>query len=226
MRGFTKELFTRLDQRCTGMEFATEMIIKASLFNERIAEVPVTLHPDGRSAHAPHLRTFRDGWRTLRLFLMYCPRWLFLIPGLALVLLGLIGYAVALPATTIAGVTFDAHTLLFSSLAILCGYQAIVFHVCAKTFAINERLMPDDALMTRLYQIVTLERGLMVALILLVAGVGLLLWAGQQWQMVNFGKLDYARTMRMVVPGVTATALGFQTILVSFFISILAMHRK
>jgi len=226
LRGFTKEMYLRLDQRCTGMEFATEMIIKASLFNERVAEVPVTLHPDGRTSHAPHLRTFRDGWRTLRFFLMYCPRWLFLLPGALLVLLGVVGYGIALPGLRVGGVTFDAHTLLFASLSMLCGYQAILFHIFAKTFAINEGLVPEDAFMTRFYRFANLERGLVAALAILVIGIGLLLTAVEQWRVVDFGGLDYARTMRLVVPGVTATALGFQTILASFFVSILGMHRR
>ena len=115
------------------------MIIKASLHGARIAEIPITLHPDGRKTHAPHLRTVRDGWRTLRFFLVFSPRWLFLVPGFVFALLGLAGYAVALPGLTIGGVTFDAHTLLFSSLAIMMGYQSILFAICAKTFAIKRR---------------------------------------------------------------------------------------
>src|SRR6184192_3964338 len=117
MRGFTKALYVRLDQRCTGMEFATEMIIKASLAGAKIGEVPITLHPDGRKSHPPHLKTFRDGWRTLRFFLMCSPRRLFLLPGLVLIALGLAGYTVAMPGMTIGRMTFDAHTLLFASLA-------------------------------------------------------------------------------------------------------------
>jgi hypothetical protein len=208
------------------MEFATEMIIKASLYRERVAEVPVTLHPDGRKAHAPHLRTFRDGWRTLRFFLMYCPRWLFLIPGAVLVFVGLAGYAVALPGVTIGKVTFDAHTLLFASLAMLCGYQAILFHIFAKTFAINERLVPEEPYMTSFYKVVNLERGLIGAVIALVVGISLLAAAVLEWRAADFGRLDYAQTMRLVVPGVTATALGFQTVLSSFFVSILGMRRR
>src|SRR5688500_14847111 len=149
LRGFRRDFYQSLDQRCTGMEFATEMIIKASLYGAKIGEVPITLHPDGRKSHAPHLRTFRDGWRTLRFFLMYSPRWLFLFPGLWLVLLGLIGYGVALPGLTLNGVNFDAHTLLFASLAILCGYQATLFAIFTKTFAISEGLMPEDWRLTR-----------------------------------------------------------------------------
>jgi glycosyltransferase involved in cell wall biosynthesis len=226
MRGFTKAFYDRLDPRCTGMEFATEMVIKASLYGERIAEVPITLHPDGRKAHAPHLKTFRDGWRTLRFFLMYSPRWLFLLPGALLVFLGLMGYAVALPGLMIMGVTFDAHTLLFASLALLCGYQSILFGLFAKTFAIAEGFLPDDPRLRRLFNVVTLERGLVIALATLLMGVTLLLAAVQQWQAVNFGNLDYAHTMRLVVPGVALTAMGFQTMLASFFAAILGMHRS
>ena len=111
MRGFTKDFYERCNPRCTGMEFAPEMIIKASLYGENIAEIPIILHPDGRKTHAPHLKTFRDGWRTLRFFLMYSPRWLFMMPGMLLVLLGILGYAIAMPGLTLMGVTFDAHTL-------------------------------------------------------------------------------------------------------------------
>ncbi len=226
LRGFTKELYQRLDQRCTGMEFATEMIIKAGLFGAKIAEVPITLHPDGRKAHAPHLKTFRDGWRTIRFFLMCSPRWLFLWPGTALIGAGLIGYALALPGVRIGRATFDAHTLLFASLAILCGYQAILFAIFTKTFAINQRLLPADPRMNRFFQIVNLERGLLCSAAALAVGLALLLTAVLQWRAVDFGNLDYARTMRLVVPGATLTALGFQTALSSFFVSILGMHRK
>ncbi len=226
LRGFTKEFYLKLDQRCTGMEFATEMIIKASLYDARIAEIPVTLHPDGRKAHAPHLRSFRDGWRTLRFFLMYSPRWLFLVPGAILILAGLAGYALAMPGVTLRGITFDAHTLLFASLAILCGFQSIIFSVFTKTFAISEGLMPEDHRLTRLFKIINLERGLIVGAVSLIAGIALLIIAINQWREVSFGRLDYSHTMRWVIPGATLTALGFQTILSSFFISILGMRRR
>jgi glycosyltransferase involved in cell wall biosynthesis len=226
LRGFTREFYEGLDQRCTGMEFATEMVIKAGVRHARVAEVPITLHPDGRVAHAPHLKTFRDGWRTLRFFLMYSPRWLFLTPGTALVGLGLIGYALALPGTRILGVRFDAHTLLFASLSIIMGYQALAFAAFAKAFAIGEGLLPFSDVMKRLYQRVSLERGLVIGAVAMVVGVALLLGAVGQWRARNFGDLDYAVTMRWVVPGVTLTALGFQTILASFFLSLLAMRRR
>jgi len=226
MRGFTKALYIRLDQRCTGMEFATEMIIKASLFGARIAETPITLHPDGRTAHLPHLRTFRDGWRTIRLFLIYSPQWLFLVPGGALILLGLIGYAIAMPGLTLGGVNFDAHTLLFSSMAILCGYQAILFALLSKTFGVTEGLLPPDPRFDRLFEVLTLERGLLAAVAALLVGAFLLIGAVEQWHAVDFGPLDYSRTMRWVIPGATMAVLGFQTVLSSFFVSILGMRRK
>ncbi len=226
MRGFTKAHYEGLNQRCTGMEFATEMIIKSSLYGCRIAEVPITLHPDGRKAHAPHLKTFRDGWRTLRFFLMYTPRWLFLMPGLALMLAGFLGYVLALPAVQVGRVIFDAHTLLFASLAMLCGYQAILFGIFTKTYAINEGLMPRDHRFMRLFKFVNLERGLGLALLAIVAGVLMLLWAVNIWRLHEFGRLDYAQTMRWVIPGSTLTALGVQTLFASFFVSILGLRKK
>lgn len=226
LRGFSKALFQRLNLRCTGMEFATEMIIKSSLYREKIAEVPITLHRDGRTAHPPHLKTYRDGWRTLRFFLMYSPRWLFVIPGAILMALGVVGYAIAMPGLTIKGVTFDAHTLLFASLAILCGYQSVLFAIFSKTFAISECLMPEDPKLKRFFSVMYLERGLILSGLGLLVGVGLLLTAVQQWKLAAFGQLDYAKTMRLVVPGATLTALSFQTILSSFFVSILGMRRR
>jgi glycosyltransferase involved in cell wall biosynthesis len=226
MRAFRKDFYQSLDQRCTGMEFATEMIIKASLAGAKIAETPITLHPDGRKSHAPHLHTFRDGWRTIRLFLICSPRWLFLVPGILSILLGIIGYAIALPGFTIQGMTFDAHTLLFASLALLCGYQAVLFAIFTKTFAISERLLPEDPRMNRFFEIVNLERGLIFSAAALVVGLVLLLMAVNEWRSAGFGRLDYAHTMRLVIPGATITALAVQTVLSSFFVSILGMRKR
>ncbi len=226
LRGFRKDFYTALDQRCTGMEFATEMIIKASLRSRQIGEIPITLHPDGRKSHAPHLRTFRDGWRTIRLFLLYSPRWLFLMPGALLMILGALGFAIALPGLTLGGVTFDAHTLLFASLAILCGYQSIIFAISAKTFAISEGLLPQDPRMSRFFELVYLERGLAISMIAFLIGISLLIGAILKWQATGFGRLDYAETMRWVIPGATLTALAVQTVFSSFFVSILGMGRR
>jgi glycosyltransferase involved in cell wall biosynthesis len=225
MRGFTKRFYQTLDQRCTGMEFATEMIIKASLRRARISEVPITLHPDGRKSHPPHLRTFRDGWRTLRFFLLFSPRWLFLIPGALMMVMGAAGYAIALPGTEINGVRFDLHTLLFASLSVIAGYQAIWFALLTKVFGMSEGFLPADARITRMLDLMPLEKGLLGGMLLMAAGAVLLAMAINQWRLADFGDLDYTRTMRFVIPGVTLTAVGLQTILSSFFASILGLQR-
>lgn len=225
-RGFKRSLYDDLDLRATGMEFATEMIIKASLYGRSFAETPITLHPDGRVAGRPHLRTFQDGWRTLRFFLMYSPRWLFFAPGLALVLLGLLGFALALPAATLFGATFDAHTLVFSNLMVLLGYQGILFSIFAKTFAISEGLHPPDPKLERLLRLASLERGLIAGGAAMLAGLGLLASVVVHWMAADFGSLDYASEMRAAVPGAMLTALGFETLLASFLISILRMRRR
>ena len=227
MRGFTKELYERLDQRCTGMEFATEMIIKSSLYKVRIAEVPITLHPDGRKSHAPHLRTFRDGWRTLRFFLLYSPRWLFLYPGLLLVILGtLVGITLSIGPLRIGEVVFDAHTLLYASAAVIIGVQASVFAILTKIFAINEGLLPEDERLNRLFKYVTLESGIFFGAALLIAGLTASILALRFWEAESFGRLDYATMLRVVIPSVTALTVGFQIILSSFFLSVLGLRRK
>ena len=226
LRGFTKELYEKLDLRCTGMEFATEMVIKSSLHRVEVAEVPITLHRDGRKTRKPHLRTFHDGWRTLRFFLIYSPKWLFLVPGLLLILIGIAGYALALPRLNIGGIHPDAHTLLFASLAILVGNQSMQFGILAKTFAITEGLLPHDEHFAARLRMLPLERGIIVGLLASLIGLGLLGMAFRDWQLAGFGDLDYAKTMRIVVPGVTLCALGVQTILVCFLLNLLCTSRK
>jgi len=226
MRAFTKDLFDRLGQQCTGMEFASENIIKASLLGARITEVPITLRRDGRVSHPPHLKTFRDGWRHLRFYLMYSPRWLFLRPGILLIVLGLVGYVVALPGIRIKGINFDVHTLLFASLAIICGYQSVLFAAMTKIFAVIQGLLPQDRRITRLFELLNLERGLLAGAAMIAVGAALLTIAVLEWYHKHFGNLDYERTMRWVIPGVTLSALGFQTVLSSFFFSILGLKRR
>jgi len=226
MRAFRRDMWLSLDQRCTWMEFASEMVIKASLFGAKTAEIPLTLSPDGRTSHPPHLKTFRDGWRHLRFFLLFSPRWLFLMPGLALILAGAIGYALAMPRVTIGKMTFDVHTLLFASLAIICGYQSIAFALMTKVFAIMEGLLPEDPRLNRFFAVVNLESGLTIGALGMLIGLGLLGAAVHQWSVVDFGALNYEHTMRWVIPGVMLTALGFQTILSSFFASLMGMRRR
>lgn len=226
LRGFSRDFYQQLDLQCSGMEFATEMIIKSSLFKADIAEVPITLHPDGRKAHAPHLRTFRDGWRTLRFFLVYSPTYLFQIPGVMMLVFGLLAYGLALPGVAIAGAQLGPHTMLFGTLAILMGYQLVQFAVFSKTFAIEQGLMPEDSQLSRYSNFFTLEKSLVIGAGVFVLGAGLLGVALNQWRLAGFGPLNYAHTMRVVIPGITMAAIGFQTIASSFFLSVLKLARR
>jgi glycosyltransferase involved in cell wall biosynthesis len=226
LRAFTRELYQQLELRCVGMEFATEMIIKASLHGAKMVEIPITLHKDGRITNKPHLKTIRDGWRTLRFFLLCSPRWLFFIPGMALMAVGFVGYGLALPGVRIGPAQFDAHTLLFASLGLLLGYQSTWFAIIAKMFAMTEGLLPNDPRIKKFLQVTTLERGLVLGLMGMIAGALLMGDAVLQWRAVGFGHLDYSYTMRWVIPGVTLCALGFQTILSCFIVSLLSLARK
>ncbi len=226
LRGFSKTMYERLEQRCTGMEFAVEMVLKASLRKEKIGEVPITLHKDGRINASPHLRTFRDGWRTLRFFLISSPRWLFLYPGIGLVLLGLIAYIFALPNSTIGSVGFGVNTLVMANLAIICGFQVLLFSIFTKTFAITEGLLPSDRKFERLFRLFNLERGLIASGLSTVFGLALVGVAGYEWYSAGFGPLDTEHSLRLALPGMLFTALGVQSFFASFFLSILGMRRK
>jgi glycosyltransferase involved in cell wall biosynthesis len=226
LRGFRREFQAGLGQRCLGMEFATEMVLKAAILGGRIAEVPITLHPDGRHAHPPHLRTFRDGWRTLRLLLLYSPRWLFLVPGLALIALGLLAFALALPGVRIGPARLDAHTLLFGSLGLVVGFQSVLFYLATKAYAVSAGLLPTDPGLRRFLEMAQLEKGLLTGLFACLLGMAFLAWAVNEWRLAGFGDLDYAHTMRLVIPGATLVALGVQAALSSFLVSLLAMERR
>ena len=226
LRAFRKDAYERMRLRTTGMEFATEMVVKATLLRLRVTEVPTTLAPDGRG-RPPHLRTWRDGWRTLRFFLLYSPRWLFLYPGIALMLTGIVLAVWLLPeARTVAGVTFDVHTLLYAAAFILLGFESIAFAVFTKLFAISEELHPPHPRMDRWFRYVTLEVGLVAGLILMLAGLGVSVYAVSLWRSHHFGTLDYPRTMRLVIPAVVFLVLGAQTTFASFFLSVLGLRRR
>jgi len=226
LRGFSRDAALRMDLRTTGMEFASEMVVKASLQKMRIAEVPTTLSPDGRS-RPPHLRSWRDGWRHLRFLLLYSPRWLFLYPGALLMLIGaLVGILLLWQSITIGGVTFGVHTLVYAALAEIVGFQSVIFAVFTKVFAINERLLPEDPRMNKMFEYITLETGLIVGSVLLVAGLAGSVYAFSIWGERDFGLLDPTRTLRLVIPAFTAIALGIQIILSSFFLSVLGLKHR
>ena len=226
LRGFSKSAVTSLNLQTTGMEFASEMVVKATLHGMRLAEVPTTLSPDGRT-RAPHLRSWRDGWRHLRFLLLYSPRWLFLYPGGLLMLAGLAVLLWLVPGPkVIGGVTFDVHTLLYGAVAIIIGFQSILFAVFTKIFAISEGLLPEDPRLNRAFTYVTLEVGLIVGLLLIFAGLGGSVYAYWYWDRLSFGNLDPTQTMRVVIPAVTCLTVGCQTLFSSFFLSILGLKRR
>jgi len=226
MRGFRKDAYERMGLRTTGMEFATEMVVKSTLLDLRIAEVPTTLSPDGRS-RPPHLRTWRDGWRTLRFFLLYSPRWLFLYPGMALMVVGSLLGLWLLPAQrTVGSVTFDVHTMVYAAAFVLLGFQAIAFAVFTKFFAISEGLLPPDRTLDKLFQYITLEVGIAVGTLLTIAGLATSVYAVGAWGSQHFGPLDYSHTMRLVIPSALFLTLGAQTIFASFFMSVLGLRRR
>jgi glycosyltransferase involved in cell wall biosynthesis len=223
LRGFRREPFLTLGLSQPGMEFASEMVVKATLRKLRIAEVPTTLSPDGRS-RPPHMRSWRDGWRNLRFLLLFCPAWLFFYPGLVLLVLGVAGMAWLLPTTRYAfGLGFDLNTLVFTAAGIVCGFQAIVFWLFAKTYAIRSNLLPPDPLVTKLRDALRLEVALLVGAAALLLGVALAVLAVGDWGARAFGHLDPQQSLRVVVPSVTLMIVGLQIMFSSFLLSLLQL---
>jgi glycosyltransferase involved in cell wall biosynthesis len=226
LRGFRRESILKLDLQTTGMEFAGEMVVKASIYKLRVAEVPTVLSPDGRS-RPPHLRTWRDGWRNLRFMLVYSPRWLFLYPGAALMIWGLIIVVWLLPGTQkIGSISFDVHTLLYGAIAIIIGFQAVTFAFFTKIFAISEKFLPEDPKLNKIFRYVTLETGLIVGVTLLLIGIVGSFLSLTIWSETAFGSLDPSKTLRLVIPSLTCLTVGLQMVLSSFFLSVLGLKRK
>jgi glycosyltransferase involved in cell wall biosynthesis len=227
LRGFRKDAYERMQLQTTGMEFASEMVIKATLLRMNITEVPTVLHPDGRS-RPPHLRSWRDGWRHLRFMLLYSPRWLFLFPGGILFLLGLVSSLVLLAGPLHVGtVVFDIVTLLVAAFVCLLGYQLVVFAVFTKIFAVTEGLHSPGTNLNRPWlRALNLEIGLVAGFSLVLLGIGVLGCALWSWGEASFGTLDPGQVMRLAIPAVVLLMLGVQTIFASFFLSILTLRRK
>ena len=226
LRGFHRDILEILDLRTTGMEFASELVVKSELHRLKICEVPTRLAKDGRG-RPPHLNSWRDGWRHLRFLLLYCPRWLFIYPGLASFALGLALFAWLLPgARQLGGVEFDVHTLLWGAGFILLGVQALSFGVFSKLFAISEGLVPPDPPLQSRLEKLPLEVGILSGLLFVALGIGGALAAVEVWRASGYGHLEVRQTLRIVIPAVTLTLLGGQTILASFFLSLLQLGRR
>ena len=224
LRGFTKTAYHQMELQTTGMEFASEMAIKGTLKKLKISEVPITLHKDGRS-RPPHLKPWRDGWRHLRFMLLFSPRWLFLVPGLALSALGFVlAAALSLQDIKIGGVVLNVGTLVVASMTIIVGFQLVAFAFFTKVFAIAEGLLPEDPKLTRVFKVFTLEKGLVFGLLVLLGGLVLLARSVWIWQQANYGILPSTEdNLRRLIPATTLVVLGIQTIFSSFFMSTLGL---
>ena len=226
LRGFRRDSIMSLALTSPGMEFASEMVVKATLRNMRLAEVPTTLSPDGRS-RPPHLRSWRDGWRHLRFLLLFSPAWLFFYPGVLMFLLGLVGGVWLTPGPRSAGsVTFSVNTLLFAAASLICGFQAIVFFVFAKTYAIRSGLLPEDPVVVRLRNVLRLEVGLIVGAFAVAGGLVLATLALGVWGAASFGQLDANESLRRVIPSITLLILGFQIIFSSCLLAVLQLDAR
>jgi len=226
MRGFRRAAIIGLDLRTTGMEFASEMVVRASLDHLDVREVPTTLRPDGRTRE-PHLRTWRDGWRHLRFLLLFSPRWLFLLPGIVLVIVGLIGLVALLPGPVrIGSIELDIHALLYAHLALVVGVNAILLACFARMYAVSAGLLSESDGLTRWLQRLSLERVLLAGLLLIVAGVVGSVVAVAVWGSESFEALDPSETMRIVIPSITAVAIGAEFVFASFVIGVLGLPRR
>ena len=223
LRGFTRAAFEKMDLQTTGMEFASEMVIKSTFKKLKIAEVPVTLRPDGRS-RPPHLKPWRDGWRHLRFMLLFSPRWLFFAPGFLLALLGIIlAGALSIQNIAIGGISLNVGTLMMACMAAVVGFQLVAFAFFTKVFAIAEGLLPDDPKFSRVFKFFNLEKGILFGLAVLLAGFALFLRAVWIWRQHNYGDLDYEQNLRRLIPAATLIVLGVQTVFSSFFMSALGL---
>ena len=226
IRGFSREAFERMDLRTTGMEFASEMVIKATLLKMNVVEVPTCLHPDGRSRR-PHLRPWRDGWRHLRFMLLYSPRWLFLYPGLAMMIVGLLLVLWLYPSPRyVGGIRWDTQTMLYGAIATVLGYQSVVFALLAKVFAVNEGLLPNDPKIRKFLDKLPLETGLLAGSTLVLAGLAGTVAVLVYWGNLSFGLLDFSFVIRQVILSMLGLILGAQTILASFFHSVLQLRLR
>jgi len=230
LRAFRRDAILGLNLRTTGMEFASEMVVKASLAGLRMTEVPTTLSPDGRT-RAPHLRSWRDGWRHLRFLLLYSPRWLFFYPGLAALALGLVVSAALLPGPLTvhlasARFTFDVDTLTYALGLVLIGAHITMFAVSAKVFGTQEGFLPPNPQFERLFKVITLETGLLFGCALLLFGAGILVYAILLWHAAGFGNMSPTRMLRLTLPSATALMLGVEVIFGSFFLSLLGLNRR
>jgi len=226
LRGFSKSAYERMELRTTGMEFASEMVIKATLKDMSIIEVPITLHPDGRS-RPPHLRSWRDGWRHLRFMLLFSPKWLFLVPGLVLAIIGATVVSILSFGTLSVGtVSLDSGTLAIAGMALLVGIQLVSFSLFVKLFAISQGLLPHDPILGKILRLASLEHIVIMGCFLIICGFGLLIHAFILWQDVGFGPLSYSENMRHLLPAAALISVGLQVAFSGFVVGVFGLKTK
>jgi glycosyltransferase involved in cell wall biosynthesis len=226
IRAFSRTAYDQLQLRTTGMEYASEMVVKSSLLKQRMVEVPTTLQKDGRS-RPPHLKTWRDGWRHFRFLLMYSPRWLFLMPGLVLLVGGFALMAWLVPAERPLGhVNLGVDTLAYVAAAVLLGFQLVFFGIAAKVFATTEGLLPEDESFNRWFKYVTLETGLITGVLIVLVGLGIAVSSVIGWAHTGYGNLPPIEMMRHTLPAMLCLMLGTQICFGSFFLSLLGLRRR
>jgi glycosyltransferase involved in cell wall biosynthesis len=226
LRGFNKAAFLRMDLRTTGMEFASEMVIKANLFGMRITEVATTLSKDGRS-RPPHLLPWRDGWRHLRFMLLFSPRWLFRLPGMTLFILSAIAYvALLIGPVTVGHVTFDVHTLFFAEAGLVLGFLAVAFAVIVRMFVAREGLLKEHSLLARLRKSPVLEVGSILGVLMIVLGLVLGADSLLEWGSAKFGTLEPGSLLRMISFSTTLIIVGGVTLMSSFIMGFLTLPTR
>ena len=226
IRGYSMSAFRALDLRTTGMEYASEMVIKATLQKLRMTEVPTTLSPDGRS-RPPHLRPWRDGWRHLRFMLLFSPDWLFFYPGAALMLAGAVLCArLLMGPLRVSGVEFEVHSTLFAAFAAFFGFQVFMFGVFYKQLAVADGLLPEGRTLARISKFVSLEVGVIIGGLLLLGGAAGAIATVRVWADAQFGALGPAQLVRQVSVSLLAIATGLELVLASFFLSLLGMRSR
>ena len=226
LRGFRKQAYYKMNLHTTGMEFATEMVVKSTFSGLKITEVPTILSPDGRS-RPPHLRTWRDGWRHLRFMLIYSPKWLFLFPGLFMMAIGAIGGGILISGpVAIGGVNLDIDTLAYMSILFLIGFQSTLFYFLAKVYAVTSKLLPEDEAMERSFKYLNLESGLVAACVFILAGLIGTYIGVNHWGKNGFGTMDPGNLMRIIIPSITSLLLGVQLFFGSFLFSMLGLKKN
>ena len=223
MRGYNKKAILKLDLKTTGMEYASEMIVRATLNKLKITEVPTTLKKDGRD-RPPHLKSFRDGWRHLKFLLIYSPKHLFLLPGVLLILFGILGMIIT--NMKIENVNLGVHTMLYSGAAIVIGFQTIIFFILAKVYAINSGMHPKDDKVINTLKEITLEKGVVLGILFIIIGFALSVYAVMKWRNVSYGALNPLEIKPITIPAADLLIIGVELVFASFLLGVLNIKHK